>query len=78
MLMFLKRYSNSYFCSFGLSAFACQRESKKLRGRTNLRLEYTRAQVTFPFFQVWYKYQAASEQLLESWKEKDVRWCRCW
>ena len=35
-----------------------------------MNLAYTKDQLTFPAFHVWYKYKAASQQLLDSWKEK--------
>ena len=50
--------------------FICQVEYMPLRGKDKLNLIYRRDHLTFFSFHVWYKYKAASQQLLDSWKEK--------
>ena len=52
------------------SPFICQTSPSTLRGQTRLRLNYTKEELTFPSFHVWYRYQAASQQLLDSWQDK--------
>ena len=35
-----------------------------------MKLAYTKDQLNFTSFHVWYTYKAASQQLLDSWKDK--------
>ena len=42
----------------------------QLSGDTRLVLEYTRDQVNFPYFQVWYKCQVTGQEVLDSWQNK--------
>ena len=39
-------------------------------GQRTMKLSYTKDQLNFHSFNVLYKYKAASQQLLDSWKEK--------
>ena len=41
-----------------------------LKGEKTLSLEYSKDRLTFSNFFVWYKYKAASQQLLDRWKKK--------
>ena len=47
----------------------CQ-TSNILKGEKILSLTYTKDQLNFSNFFVWYKYKAASQQLLDMWKDK--------
>ena len=49
--------------------FVCQTK-QILRGAKTISLTYKKDQLNFPSFFVWYKYKAASQQLLDSWKDK--------
>ena len=40
------------------------------KGKNNLTLRYKVEELTFPAFHVWYRYQAASQQLLDSLQDK--------
>ena len=51
-------------------AFICQVEHMPLRGKKTLDFMYSKDQLTFSSFNLWYKYRAASQQLLDSWKNK--------
>ena len=57
-------------CTQSSFPFICQVEHGALRGQTTVNLVYTKEQLGFSSFHVWYKYRAASKQLLESWKEQ--------
>ena len=46
--------------------------SKIIRGKTNLRLIYTEDQLTFPNIQVWYKFKATNQSMLDYWKDKRI------
>ena len=51
-------------------SFVCQEKIKPIRGKKSLRLEYTKEQLTFPYFQVWYSYKTpANKTLLVSAKQ---------
>ena len=50
--------------------FICKFESAKLFGNMSLLLEYSREQLTFPSFQVKYRYQFTSLELLDSWQDR--------
>ena len=50
--------------------FICKVEYAALKGKKTVNLYFTGEQLSFSSFHVWYKYKAASKQLLESWKEK--------
>ena len=50
--------------------FICQLASPALRGTEKLDLIYTKDQLTFRSFHVWYEYKAASQQVLDSWEDK--------
>ena len=39
-------------------------------GKRRVNLAYTEDQLNFSRFHVWYKYKAASHQLLDSWEDK--------
>ena len=39
-------------------------------GKRTMNLAYTKDQLNFPSFNVWYKYKTANQQLLDSWEEK--------
>ena len=45
--------------------YSCQLDPPKLHGRNNLTLEYTQSQLTFPYFQLWYRYKAVSLEVLD-------------
>ena len=49
--------------------FICQK-TKTLKGKKTMNLAHTKDQLNFSSFHVWYKYKAASQQLLDSWKDK--------
>ena len=51
------------------SKFVCQKNNI-LKGRETMSLTYTQDQLNFPRFLVHYKYKAASQKLLDSWKDK--------
>ena len=56
-----------------LNTFVCQESITPVRGKRRLRLEYTRDQLTFPYFQVWYSYKVtANKTLYEMSKEKTM------
>ena len=55
-------------CTYKLP-FICQKR-KTLKGGKTMGLTYTKDQLNFLYFIVWYKYKAASQQLLDSWKDK--------
>ena len=62
-----------------LNPFICVFKSSQLLGKTKQTLEFTRQQLTFPFFQVQYRYQFTSQDLLNSWQDKrmtgfDLNW----
>ena len=40
------------------------------KSNTTMKLSYTKDQLSFSSISVWYKYEAASQQLLDSWKDK--------
>ena len=51
--------------------YICQVEYTSLmRTRTSFNLTYSKGQIDFSSFHVWYNYKAASQQLLNSWKDK--------
>ena len=65
-------------CSYQYN-FLCSVKSKKLSGKTNVTMRYSQHDLDFRYFQVWYTYQRASYQLLESWEDKrmtgvQLRW----
>ena len=41
-----------------------------MKGEKTLSLTYTKDQLKFSSFLMWYKYKAANKQLLDSWKDK--------
>ena len=41
-------------------------------GKRKVNLTYTKDQLNFPGFHIWYNYKAASQNLLDSWEEKRV------
>ena len=51
--------------------FICQRTTAFVQKR-KVNLSYTKDQLNYASFNVWYKYKAASQQLLDSWKEKKM------
>lgn len=56
--------------------FVCQEETNAVQGRHKLIRRYTREQLTFPVFQVWYKLKAAKQSQLDVWKDKRMTGCR--
>ena len=61
-----------YNCNYndGITKMLCKKGSVKIRGKRNITLSFKKEQLTFPSFQVWYRYQASNQQLLESWKDR--------
>ena len=43
---------------------------KTPKGKSSITFSYILEELTFPAFHVWYRYQAASQQLLDSWQDK--------
>ena len=56
-------------CTSKQLSFVCEKV-KVLKGGETFSLSYSRDEMTFPSFQLWYNYKAASPQLLDSWKDK--------
>ena len=56
--------------SAGVETF-CQR-NKVLVGKNKINLSYTKDQLKSASFQVWYKYHASSQQLLDNWMDKRI------
>ena len=52
-----------------LFSWVCRIKGHKVKAST-IRLEYTKEQLSFSSFQVWYSLKAANKNLLDSWKEK--------
>lgn len=52
------------------SPFICQSHILTMKGKVSVRLNYTKEELTFSSFHLWYKYKAASHHLLDSWKDK--------
>ena len=50
--------------------FVCQSKPVILRGNSNLTIQLTRDQLTFPVFHIWYRYNFTSQQLLDSWTDQ--------
>ena len=67
-----KKYWGVSVCAdiSSLHPFICVFKSSQLLGKTRQTLEFTRHQLTFPFFQAQYRYQFTSQQLLDSWQDK--------
>lgn len=57
-------WPNTEGCKF---MFICK---KSFRGQKHLDMTYTKEQLNFTSFHVWYEYKAATQQLLNSWKDK--------
>ena len=54
------------------SHFMCEASPKLVTGRKNVTLKYTRGQLDFATFQVWYSYKKANKEVLNSWEDKNV------
>ena len=71
----LKFYRSGWYdasCSWN-SSFVCKtNDYTPMQGHTALRLSFNAKELTFPSFHVWYKYQVASQQLLNSWQKKKM------
>ena len=53
--------------------FICKYKPPQIiTGQKVLKMAYTIKELTFRSFRVWYQYQAASQQLLDSWQEKQM------
>ena len=52
--------------------FLCSVKSEKLKGTKTVRLEYSKYQLDFTSFHVWYTYRRASNDLLKSWVDERV------
>ena len=50
-------------------SFICQKK-RAFIGKKTINLEYMKDQLNFTTFHVWYELKAASQQLLDSWKDK--------
>ena len=50
-------------------SFLCQKPTK-MKGKKTLNMALTKDHLNFSNFIVWYKYEAASQNLLESWRDK--------
>ena len=62
--------SGKWYGSTMSRPFICQIASPSLRGKKKRDLIYTKDQLTFRSFHVWYEYKAASQQVLDSWEDK--------
>ena len=59
-----------YYCNtISLYTSCVFQHSSPMRGNTSLVLTYTRDQLAFSSFNVWYSYKVASEELLDSWED---------
>ena len=54
----------------------CQAAPTVIQGQKKLVLKYTREQLVFSAFQVWYKLQAVNQNQLDGWKDKRMTGCR--
>ena len=58
-----------------MKGFLCQEKPNAIQGRQKLIRRYTREQLTFPVFQVWYKLQAVHQSQLDNWEDKRMTGC---
>ena len=66
----MDRWDGSWYSPGGRGAFICQIASPALRGKEKLDLTYKKDHLAFRSFHVWYQYEAASQQVLDSWEDK--------
>ena len=58
------------------SRFLCQEAPNIIQGSAKLVWRYTKEQLWFSAFQVWYKLKAANQGQLDAWKDKRMTGCK--
>jgi hypothetical protein len=51
--------------------FLCRIRPRTVKGKKTITLEYNKTQITFQSLHVWHRYQAASQELVDSWRPED-------